>query len=164
MKEKTQGGPEEFGMTRENGPVETREKPPGGKEYVRSHKVLAFPERLRYSRFSSVWLVETLWTTGSSRLLCPWDFPDKNIGVGCRFLLQGIFLTQRSNSHLLHCRWIFYHCATWVVQDPMQLSPCPYLPHRLPLHPQVCLSTVTSILFSLSSSDSWIFLCRFFRW
>ena len=36
------------------------------------------------------------------RLLCPWDFPDKNTGVGCHFLLQGIFLTQRSNLHLLH--------------------------------------------------------------
>ena len=24
-------------------------------------------------------------------LLCPWDFPDENIGVGCHFLLQGIF-------------------------------------------------------------------------
>ena len=23
------------------------------------------------------------------RLLCPWDFPGKNIGVGCSFLLQG---------------------------------------------------------------------------
>ena len=29
-----------------------------------------------------------------ARLLCPWDFPGKNIGVGCHFLLQGIFLTQ----------------------------------------------------------------------
>ena len=27
-------------------------------------------------------------------LLCPWHFPDKNTGVGCHFLLQGIFLTQ----------------------------------------------------------------------
>ena len=27
------------------------------------------------------------------KLLCPWDFPGENIGVGCRFLLQGIFLT-----------------------------------------------------------------------
>ena len=26
-----------------------------------------------------------------TRLLCPWDFPGKNTGVGCRFLLQGIF-------------------------------------------------------------------------
>ena len=30
----------------------------------------------------------------SARLLCPWDFPVKNTGGGCRFLLQGIFLTQ----------------------------------------------------------------------
>ena len=29
-------------------------------------------------------------------------FPDKNTGVGCHFLLQGIFLTQGSNLHLLH--------------------------------------------------------------
>ena len=36
-----------------------------------------------------------------SRLLCPWDFPGKNTGVGCSFLLQGIFLTQGSNPHLL---------------------------------------------------------------
>ena len=30
----------------------------------------------------------------SARLLCPWDFPGKNIGVGCHLLLQGIFPTQ----------------------------------------------------------------------
>ena len=24
-----------------------------------------------------------------TRLLCPWDSPDKNTGVGCHFLLQG---------------------------------------------------------------------------
>ena len=23
-----------------------------------------------------------------TRLLCPWNFPGKNIGVGCHFLLQ----------------------------------------------------------------------------
>ena len=28
------------------------------------------------------------------RLLCPCDFPGKNTGVGCHFLLQGIFLTR----------------------------------------------------------------------
>ena len=32
-----------------------------------------------------------------TRLLCPWGFPGKNAGVGCYFLLQGIFLTQGSN-------------------------------------------------------------------
>ena len=39
-----------------------------------------------------------LWPT---RLFCLWDFPGKNIGLGCHFLLQGIFLTQGSNPHLL---------------------------------------------------------------
>ena len=35
-------------------------------------------------------------------LLCPWDSPGKNTGVGYHALLQGIFLTQESNPHLLH--------------------------------------------------------------
>ena len=37
-----------------------------------------------------------------TRLLCPQDNFGKDTGVGCRFLLQGIFLTQGSNPHLLH--------------------------------------------------------------
>ena len=32
-----------------------------------------------------------------TRLLCPWDFPDKNTEVGYHFLLQGTFLTQDRN-------------------------------------------------------------------
>ena len=36
-----------------------------------------------------------------ARLLCPWDFPSKNTGVGCHSLLQG-FPTQGWNSSLLH--------------------------------------------------------------
>ena len=36
-----------------------------------------------------------------ARLLCPWDSPGKNTGMGCRALLQGIFLTQGSNPGLL---------------------------------------------------------------
>ena len=37
-----------------------------------------------------------------TRLLCPWDSPGKNTGVGWRALLHGIFLTQESNLSLLH--------------------------------------------------------------
>ena len=37
-----------------------------------------------------------------TRLLCLGDFPGKNSGVGCYFLLQGIFPTQGSNPLLLH--------------------------------------------------------------
>ena len=39
--------------------------------------------------------------------------PGKDTGVGCHFLLQGIFPTQEPNPCLLHCRWILYHWATW---------------------------------------------------
>ena len=39
-----------------------------------------------------------------ARFLCPWDSLGKNTRVGCYFLLQGIFSTQGSNPHLLHCR------------------------------------------------------------
>ena len=36
-----------------------------------------------------------------TRLLCLWDSPGKNTGVGCHSLLQGIFPTQGSNPSLL---------------------------------------------------------------
>ena len=51
----------------------------------------------------------------ASRLLCPWDSPGKNTGVGCHALLQGIFLIQGLNPRLLellHCRQILYCRAT----------------------------------------------------
>ena len=38
----------------------------------------------------------------SIRLLCPWDSPGENTGVGCHFLLQGIFPTEELNLSLLH--------------------------------------------------------------
>ena len=44
-------------------------------------------------------------------LLCSWNIPGKNTGVGCHFLLEVIFPTQGLNLHLLcllHCRWIHY--------------------------------------------------------
>ena len=47
-----------------------------------------------------------------ARLLCPWDFPSKNTGVGCHLLLHRIFLTQGLNLCLLcSCdgRQILYH-------------------------------------------------------
>ena len=56
---------------------------------------------------------DSLWSYGlyPTRLLCPWNSPGKITGVGCHFLLQGIFPTQGSNVGLPHCR-----------QTPYQLS------------------------------------------
>ena len=48
-----------------------------------------------------------------ARLLCPWDSPDKNAGVGCHALLPGIFQTQGSNPGLLHCRQTLYRLSYW---------------------------------------------------
>ena len=42
-----------------------------------------------------------LWPT---RLFCPWNSPGDNTGVGCHFLLQGLFPTQGLNPLLLHWR------------------------------------------------------------
>ena len=52
------------------------------------------------SCFNNIWL---LWAHGPqpARLLYPWDSPGKNTGVGCHFLLQGIFPTQGLNLGLL---------------------------------------------------------------
>ena len=46
-----------------------------------------------------------------TRLLYPPDSLGKNTGVGCRFLLQGIFLTQGSDPGLLHCRQILHRLS-----------------------------------------------------
>ena len=46
-----------------------------------------------------------------SSLLCPCGFLGKNAGVGCHALLQDVFLTQRLNPGLLHCRWILYQLS-----------------------------------------------------
>ena len=60
---------------------------------------------------SRVQLFATPWTVACTRLLQPWDFLGKSTGVGCHFLLQGIFLTQGSNPGLLHCRQMLYRLS-----------------------------------------------------
>ena len=53
----------------------------------------------------------TLWSRGlyPARLLCPWNFPGKNTGVGSQSLLQAIFPTQGLKLDHLNCRQILYH-------------------------------------------------------
>ena len=59
------------------------------------------------------------------RILCSWNFPGKNTGVDCQFLLQGIFLTQETNPHLESPTLVgrfFYHRTTCEVT--CVISPC----------------------------------------
>ena len=46
-----------------------------------------------------------------TRLFHLWNFLGKSTGVGCYFLLQGIFLTQGSNPGLPHCGQILYRLS-----------------------------------------------------
>ena len=63
---------------------------------------------LRLCALSRSVLPDSLQPSGlqPARLLCSWDFPGRNPGVGYHFLLQGIFWTQGLNPRLLHLlRW-----------------------------------------------------------
>ena len=57
-----------------------------------------------------------LWPYGlqTARLLCPWNSPGRNTGVGSHSLLQGIFLTQGLNPDLIHAGEFF---AIWATRE-----------------------------------------------
>ena len=76
---------------------------------------------------------DSFWQGG---LYCPWNSPGKNTGVGCYFLLQGIFLTQRWNLGLPHCRQILY-CLS---HPNAPLNPPPF-------HSSLCLMGLTCTEF-----------------
>ena len=77
-------------------------------ECIQSASPMA-PERKSISISHSA-MSDSLWHHGLQpcRLLCSGNSPGKNIGVRSHSLLQGIFLTQGSNSGLLHWRQIIY--------------------------------------------------------
>ena len=52
----------------------------------------------------------TPWTV-VTRLLCPWNSPGQNTGVGCHALLQGSSQPRDRTQVYPHCRWIFYHLS-----------------------------------------------------
>ena len=85
---------------------------------------------LAHTHSSVQWNIISLWVTGAcvlscpvrsdslgphglqaTSLLCSWNSPGKNTGVGCHFLLQGIFLTHKFNPALPHCRQSLYHLS-----------------------------------------------------
>ena len=54
-----------------------------------------------------------------ARLLCPWGSPGKITGVGCHFLLLGVFPTQGSYPCLLHLlNWQAHSSPLWYLGSP----------------------------------------------
>ena len=60
--------------------------------------------KVKVKSLSRVRLFVTPHRLQPTRLLHPWDFPGKSTGVGCHFLLKGIFASQGLNPGLPHCR------------------------------------------------------------
>ena len=56
----------------------------------------------------------SLWPRGlqPARLLCPWNFPGKNIGVGCHSFSRGPSWPRGQTSVSCKGRQVLYHCAT----------------------------------------------------
>ena len=94
--------------------------------------------------FSRIVVSDSLWPhkLQPTRLLCPWNFPEENTGVGCHFLLQGIFLTilntlplkidrlgslhQSKRKVLLYlCFLFFFHLGFRVSPSSSQFSQSP---------------------------------------
>ena len=79
------------------------------------------------------------------------DFPGKNNGVGCHFLLQRIFPTQRLNPCLRHCRQILY-CGAPGEAPPTRF--CSLIFSSVCIdHLRLCLcfsqSTIKQIIFTM---------------
>ena len=69
---------------------------------------LFLPNSIPLPFFRCCWVTSVMsnflqpYGSQSPSLLCPWDSPGKNTGVGCHALLHGIFPTQGLNQYLLH--------------------------------------------------------------
>ena len=80
--------------------------------------------RVLYTVKSRIWISQMMWkwsrsvvsdSASPSTVICHappsmW-FPRQEYWVGCQFLLQGIFPTQRSSPGLPHCRQTLYHLS-----------------------------------------------------
>ena len=89
-----------------------------------------------------VWVFATPWTVAHQAPLSM-GFPSKNTGVGCHFLLQGIFLTQGLNLCLLH----------WCV-DPLPLN------HLGSLLSEMLIFKKCALYFVVNKVNRYCLMCR----
>ena len=75
-----------------------------------------------WKSLSHVRLFVTPWTVAHQTLLCPWDSPGKNTGVGCHSLLQGMYVWVHTyHTYILGEdteKWTQQYCKT-EVGDPV---------------------------------------------
>ena len=89
--------------------------------------------KVKVKSFSHVPLSMTPWTLWPTRVLSPWDFPGKNTGVGCHFLLQ-LWIKLLINIHNQVFLWtnIFPFLAMYITGEfPVIWQVCVYLHKKL---------------------------------
>ena len=90
------------------------------------------------------------------RLLWPWSFPDKNTGVGCHFLPQGIFRTQCSNPHLLHLlHWQVDSLPPCHLRSPMTNLESVLKSRDISLPTKVCIVIAVIFPIVVCGWESW---------
>ena len=93
-------------------------------------------------------------------LLYPWDFSCKNTGVGCHFLLQGIFPTQGSYPLLLHLlHWQVGSLAAEPLGKPplrayASMFMCMYT--HIVTRVFICIYTCIQIIHTLIPLSEWV--------
>ena len=105
---------------------------------LKSHKGYVCAQLL-----SCIWLFASPCTV-PRQLLCPWHFSGKNTGVGCQFLLQGIFPTQELNPGLPLCRQILYQLSYWA-----------FIKHTLFTGVEFCLDVEGCQLLNVVDAEGW---------
>ena len=96
-------------------------------------------------------LSDSLWPFGlePARLLCPWNSTGKPTGVGCHFLLQGIFATRGLNL----CRLCLLHCSRILYPLSHQESPN----YKVKTHIPTTLVKIDNIVSVYSRSPLYFF-------
>ena len=108
--------------------------------FVRISLILYTPCACVLSHFSHIWLCEPMDCSPLGSSVCG-DSPGKNTGVGCNGLLQGIFLTQGSNPHLL--RFLHWQAGSLPLVLPGKPLYRPY--HRIKTGKKIFLSTLKQL-------------------
>ena len=89
---------------------------------------------------SRVRLFATAWTVACQAPLSM-EFSGKSTGVGCHFLLQGIFPTQGLNLGLPHCRQTLYHLSHQGTPSVTQMELKNVMLHKISRQPSSCRLT-----------------------
>ena len=98
---------------------------------------------------------DSLWPMDctSARLLCPWDFPDKNVRVGCHFSLQLHMYLITNNIYSILLKGNVSSCLVTVNITKVQRSWIWWRSRRRN-HASICLGLIQCCRLEVQCADS----------